>query len=238
MYTGSILGLTWSFIQPLAMILIFWFVFSKGFKSLPVANVPFVVWLFGGLIPWNFFSGGLAVNTSVFSEYGYLVKKTNFRLSILPVVKILSGLILHTIFLLILLLLLIIYRIPPSIYWLQIVYYTGALMFLLLGVSWITSSINVFLKDTAQIVAIIIQMGFWLSPIIWNSRTFAEEYQHLVMLNPLYYIIEGYRDSFIYHIPFWQHPGVTLYFWVVSIIIMLTGMLIYIRLRPHFADVI
>ncbi len=81
MYTGSLLGLTWSFVQPLAMTGVLWFVFSKGFRALPIENVPFIVWMLCGLVPWYFFSNCLVTNTSVLMEYGYLVKKTNFRVS-------------------------------------------------------------------------------------------------------------------------------------------------------------
>jgi ABC-type polysaccharide/polyol phosphate export permease len=238
MYTGSALGLIWSFIQPLAMTVIFWFVFSKGFRVLPVENVPFIIWLLGGLIPWYFFSNCLSTNTAVLFEYGYLVKKTNFRVSILPIVKILSALIVHTIFLFILVLFLFVYHIPVSVYWVQTLYYTVALIFLLLGLSWITSSINVFLKDVAQIIGILLQLGFWITPIFWNYTMFPKQYLNVLRLNPLFYIIQGYRNSFIYQIPFWDDLKLTFYYWSVAWIAVVAGILIYKRLRPHFADVI
>ncbi len=238
MYTGSVLGLTWSFIQPLAMTAIFWFVFTKGFKALPVKNFPFIVWFLCGLIPWNFFSNCLSANTVVIREYSFLVKEANFRVSILPIVKILSALLIHGIFLCILLGLLVSYRMPITIYALQILYYVPALMFLILGLSWLTAALNVFLKDVAQIVGILLQLGFFMSPIFWTPSMFEEPYRTLLKLNPLYYIIEGYRSSFLYHTWVSNSPSSTLYFWVVSSVLVLTSMFVFKQLRRHFADVI
>lgn len=238
MYTGSILGLTWYFIQPLMMTAILWLVFSKGFRALPIENVPFIVWMLCGLVPWFFFSNCLITNTSVLMEYDYLIKKTNFRVSLLPIVKILSALIVHLIFLGTLLIFLLAYRMPVTIHWLQLFYYSVALMLFLLGISWITSSINVFLKDVSQIVGIFVQFGFWLTPILWDYHILPKHYEFLLKLNPMFYIIQGYRNSFIYQTPFWWNPRLTIYFWIITIILLLSGILIYKRLRPHFADVI
>ncbi len=238
MYTGSLLGLTWSFVQPLAMTGVLWFVFSKGFRALPIENVPFIVWMLCGLVPWYFFSNCLVTNTSVLMEYGYLVKKTNFRVSILPIVKILSALIVHAIFIGILLIFLFAYRMPVSIYWLQVFYYIAALMFFLLGMSWVTSSINVFLKDVAQMINVLMQFGFWLTPILWDYHILPKNYEILLKLNPMFYVVQGYRNSFIYQTPFWWNPKLTIYFWGITVLMLFAGILIYKRLRPHFADVI
>ena len=90
-YLGSYLGLIWAFIQPLITILIFWFVFELGFKSAPVGNFPFILWLMTGIIPWFFISESLGSGTGSVVENSYLVKKIVFRVSMLPVIKILSG---------------------------------------------------------------------------------------------------------------------------------------------------
>ena len=101
-FAGSILGLLWAFIQPLAMMLILWFVFSVGLKITLTENIPFPVWFFSAMILWNFISDFILTATNVFGEYAFLVKKINFRISILPVVKMFSSLILHLVFFIIL----------------------------------------------------------------------------------------------------------------------------------------
>ena len=238
LYTGSLLGLTWAFIQPAAMTEIFWFVFTKGFKAVPVKRFPFILWFLCGLIPWNFFNNCLAANTIVIREYAFLVKKTSFRVSMLPIVKILSALLIHLIFAGMLLLLVCVHGLPLTLHAMQLFYYTAALMFLVLGLSWLTSALTVFVKDVQQMVMILLQLGFFLCPIFWTPDMFDEPYRTLLKLNPLYYIIEGYRASVLYRTWVTNSPSSTLYFWVVSSVIVVIGMLVFKQLRRHFADVI
>jgi len=97
-YLGSYLGLLWAFIHPSVTIMVLWFVFQVGFKSRPVQNVPFILWLMSGIIPWFFFSEAFASASNSIVEYNYLVKKVVFRVSALPLVKILSATFIHLFF--------------------------------------------------------------------------------------------------------------------------------------------
>ncbi len=240
-YVGSALGLVWTFIQPLVMTLILWAVFTLAFKTHTVHGVPFVLWLLVGLTVWNCFSESLTITTGVFYEYSFLVKKIRFNIAVLPLVKIFSSLAVHGIFLLIVMGILTVNRITPSIYWLQLLYYLLALVTLLLGLSWITSSLNVLVKDVAYIVNVLLQFGFWLTPVFWDTSLIPAPYQKYLIvlkLNPLAYIVEGYRQSLLYHTPFWSDIGWTVYFWLVAVGMLVLGAVIFRKLKPHFADVL
>ncbi|MFH0977511.1 MAG: ABC transporter permease [Spirochaetota bacterium] len=239
-YTGSVLGIFWTFLQPIIMMFILYFVFDRGFKAgLTATKVPFISWLFCALVSWNYFSEALNSSTGVIDAYSFLVKKVNFRLAILPIVKILAGLVIHAIFIVILIIVLLVQGIPFSWTWLLIPYYCICIMVLCLGLAWITSSINVFVKDVAQIVQIIISFGFWLTPIFWNIDMMPENLRFFVKINPMFYVVEGYRKSFLYSTPLWKEDLYnTLYFWGFTFVILIIGMIIFKRLRPHFADVI
>lgn len=237
-YLGSYLGIIWAFVQPLVTILIFWFVFQIGFKSAPVNDFPFILWLICGMVPWFFFSEALQGATNSVLDNNYLVKKIVFRVSSLPIIRILSSLFIHLFFILVVFGMFLLYGYKPSIYNIQVIYYLFATVILLLGLSWITSSLVVFLRDLGQIIAIVIQFGFWLTPICWSFKIMPEKYQFFVRLNPAYYIIEGYRDSFINHVWFWQHYNLTIGYWVITSGMFIAGVLLFKRLRPHFADVI
>jgi ABC-type polysaccharide/polyol phosphate export permease len=237
-YLGNYLGILWAFIQPTIMILIFWFVFQVGFKSMPVDNFPFILWLMSGMIPWLFFSESLLGATNAIIDNSFLVKKVVFRVSILPVVKIVSSLFLHLFFICVLFVMFYVYGYGFSIYNLQILYYLFAAIIFVFSMSLITSSLIIFLKDVGQLVAMTLQFLFWLTPIFWSFKIIPSNYQMMLKLNPLYYIIEGYRQSFIYHQWFWEHMYVTVYFWGVTIFIFIIGTLLFNRLRPHFADVL
>ena len=237
-YLGNILGVLWAFIQPTATIAVFWFVFQVGFKSKPVDNFPFILWLVAGMFPWFYFSDGLSNGTNSVIESSFLVKKIVFRVSLLPVIKLLSTLLIHIFFIFFMFGMFIYYGYTPEIYWIQIIYYLFAMFILLLGLSWITSSVVVFFRDIGQLVSVVIQFGFWLTPIFWSMKMIPEQYHFLIKLNPLVYIIEGYRNSMIYHRWFWEDMQMTLYYWIVTVVIFVIGGLTFSKLRPHFSDVL
>ena len=237
---GSFLGFFWTFINPLVLICIFWLVFSVGFKTPSVIGIPFVVWLTTGLIIWNAFAETLNGATQAIKSNPHLVKKALFPLSILPVVRLVAAVIVHMVFLLILMALILVYRMPSSIYWLQALYYLAAMMVFVLGLSWITASLFVFVRDMAQVINVLLQFGFWSTPIFWNmdAMDFPAGIKSLLRLNPMYYVVQGYRDSFLNFVPFWRHSELTIYFWSVTAAAFILGALIFQRLRPSFADVL
>lgn len=237
-YAGSLTGSAWYIINPVMMLLVYWFVFSVGFKVQPVGGVPFAVVFFSGLIPWMTFSESLTVNTNVITENAYLVTKTVFPTEILPVVNLASGLVSHGFMLIILTLLLLLYGIPFSLYNLQFLYYLVGLSVLGLGLGWFFSAMNVFYRDAGQILGIILNVWFWMTPIVWGMDMIPLKYQYVVKLNPMYYIIEGYKFSFIYHTPFWQSYRLGVYFWCVCLAVLILGGLTFRRLKPEFADVL
>lgn len=237
-YLGSYLGIFWAFIHPLVFIGIIWFVFQVGFKATPVDNCPFIIWLMAGIIPWFFFSDGVSSGTSSIVENSYLVKKIVFSIAILPIVKILSALIVHVFFVLVLVIILFLYGYLPDVHYLQVIYYLFATIILVTGLSWITSSLVIFLRDVGQIVAMILQFGFWLTPIFWSSKILSAKVLNIAKLNPVYYLVEGYRESFIYKVWFWEHWLQTIIFWIIAGAFFVFGAIIFRRLRPHFADVL
>lgn len=237
-HVGSLLGFFWTFVNPLITTFILWFVFSIGFKSAPKGNVPFVIWLTAAMAIWNTFTEIVSGSTAVILQNPHLVKKVVFPLSILPVVKLVASFITHLVFLFILIVLILLYKLPFSLYWLQALYYFAAMSVLGLGLGWITSSVNIFAKDTGQIVNVILQMGFWSTPIFWDPAIMPKEFQSFIKLNPMLYIVQGYRDSFIYFVPFWHHWQQTIYYWGVTGSVFVLGAIIFLRLRPHFADVL
>ncbi len=237
-YLGNMLGVIWAFIQPMVTILIFWFVFQVGFKAQPVDDFPFILWLVTGMFPWFFFAEGLSNGTNSIVANNFLVKKVVFRVSLLPIVSLMTALAIHAFFICFMFAMFIYYGYSAELYWLQIPYYLFALSVLLLGLSWLTSSVVVFFKDMGQFVAMMIQFGFWLTPIFWSIKMVPEKYQWIINLNPIVYIINGYRNSMIYNQWFWNDIDVMLYFWLVTAGIFILGGLTFRKLRPHFADVL
>ncbi len=243
-YAGSYFGIVWAFVQPLVTIAVYWFVFEKGIKSTPAmledgSAIPFVLFLTAGLVPWFFFSEALNNGTNALLEYNYLVKKVVFKISVLPVIKILSALYVHAFFVVFTVVLFACYGYLPDLYTLQILYYSFALFVLILALCYFTSAAVVFIRDLTQMINIVLQIGMWATPILWQlSRLENVTIKTILMLNPLYYITQGYREALIYKKWFWESPYMTLYYWAVTFILMFLGMRMFKKSKPHFADVL
>lgn len=246
-FAGSYFGIIWAFIQPIVTVLVYWFVFDKALSAGAQTTragitVPFVLWLIAGLVPWFFFSEVLSMGTNALIEYSYLVKKVVFKISILPVVKIVSSLFVHMFFIAFMLILYSCYQYYPTAYTLQILYYSFCMIMLALGLVYATSAIVVFFRDLSQVINIVLQVGMWATPIMWNIDAMAGKVSPIILgllkLNPLYYVVSGYRDSLISHVWFWDRPELTLYFWIFVVVVFLIGFTIFRRLQVHFADVL
>jgi len=236
-YANSFLGIIWAFAMPLMTILVFWYVFQMGFKNLPVGNVPYILWFCAAYIPWIFFSDTIISGSGSLLEYSFLVKKIKFNLEAIPIIKLVSSSFVHLFFIIFLFIMCGVYGYGFNLYNLQIIYYALATAVYGLGLVWLLSAVAVFFKDTISIVNVCVQIGFWITPILWNEESMVDENVAKVLsLNPMHYIINGYRDSFIFNHWFWENAGGTLYFWVVTIIIFIIGGVIFRRLKPFFAD--
>ena len=241
-FVGSYFGMVWMLVQPIVTVLIYFFIFQVGFKSVPpVPGVPYVLWLIPGIVPWFFYSEAFNCVTGCLQEYSYLAKKVVFQVEILPIIKLISCMLVHAFFAGIMLAVFLCYGRLPMATWIQILYYSFAAAMLALAFGYLTSAINVFFKDMAQIVSICLQFGMWLTPIMYQETMFADKapwFVTILKLNPFYYVVAGYRDSMLTGNWFWERPKLGIYFWVVTLVIGLLGLRVFKRLRPHFSDVL
>lgn len=238
-YLGSYLGILWAVLRPSLFVFVIWLIFSLGFKrGSGDGDTPFVLWLLCGMIPWFFFAEAVNKGMSAIVSNAYLVKKVAFRVGILPLVKVLSSLGIHLILIILLVVIFLLNGFHPTLYWLQLPFYILCTAMLVLGLGWLTSSLRVFVKDVKEIIGVIIQFGFWLTPIFWSFKRIPEEYHYLIKLNPMVYIVEGFRDTFIYEVWFWERGADTLQFLATTIFFLIVGAIVFKRLRPHFGDVL
>ena len=184
-YASSNLGAIWNFVQPIVTVSIYVFVFQYGFKAVPVKDVPYVLWLVAGIIPWFYFSDALTGATNSLLEYTYLVKKVVFKIDVLPMVKIAASIFIHLFFILIGVVMYIFNGVGLGIYSIQIVYYSLCTTILVVGVSYFTSAVVVFFRDLGQIVNVILQFGMWLTPIMWQVDILPPKLQTIMKLNPM-----------------------------------------------------
>lgn len=238
-YLGTYFGILWAVLRPALFIVVIWFVFTYGFKSRPSDDqTPFALWLLCGMIPWFFFADSVNKGMNAVVGNAFLVKKVAFRVSILPLVNVLSALGIHLVLVTILVLVFLLHGLFPTIYWLQLPYYILCMVMLVTGLGWLTSSLRVFVKDIGEFIGVFIQFGFWLTPIFWSFKLIPEQYHYIIKLNPMVYVVEGFRDTLIYQKWFWEKGGDTLQFLTIACFLIILGAVVFKRLRPHFGDVL
>ncbi len=239
-YAGSYLGIIWAFVQPVVTILVYWFVFQVGFRSQEVVNFPFVLYLTCGMVPWFFFQDALNGGTTALIEYSYLVKKVVFKISILPLVKTISAAFVHVFFVCFAIFISCLYGYFPNFYTIQVVYYFLCLWIFTLGLVYATSAIVVFFRDLTQIIGVFLQIGVWMTPIMWDINMLAGHpfLMKIFKFNPIYYIVTGYRDSILGRVGIWHHWKWGVYFWVITAFLFVFGSVVFKKLKVHFADVL
>lgn len=242
-YAGSYLGAVWAMIQPVVTVAMYYVVFDiiMGAGDQTGARqtaIPYVLFLTAGLVPWFYFTEALNNGTQALIEYTYLVKKVVFKISILPIIKVIAATFIHVFFVIIMLIIAAIYGFYPTIYTIQIIYYSACTFIFVLALCYSTCAIMVFFKDIAQIISILLQIGMWATPILWNVAAFDPAVQTYIKINPLVYIVEGYRSSICEKQWFYQDFYSTMYFWIFTVVLFGIGCLIFKRLKPHFADVL
>ena len=210
-YAGSYLGAVWAMVQPVVTVAMYYIVFDlvMGTGKSMVPDKPYVLFLTAGLVPWFYFSEALNSGTNALLEYNYLVKKVVFKISVLP-----------------------------TVYTIQIVYYSFCLFIFVLGLCYSTCAVMVFFKDIGQIISILLQIGMWATPILWDINGISPIAQTLVKINPLVYIVNGYRSAIFEKQWFFEDFYSTMYFWIFTVVIFSIGALVFKRLKVHFADVL
>lgn len=231
------LGAFWQFLNPALQVLIYWFVFGVGIrKGLPVDGVPFFVWFIIGLIPWFFISPSIVQGSnSVYSRIN-LVSKMKFPVSVLPTITLVSNAFNFFIMLFFVAAIMFIYKINPGIYLIQLIYYLICLFLFLFALTLLSSTISIIIRDFQQIIQSAMRMMFFVLPVLWDTSKLSPMVNTVLKINPLYYIIEGFRDTFLARKWFFEDISYTIYFWCVTLLLLVIGATIHVKFRDKFVD--
>ena len=239
-YRGSAMGLLWSFFNPVFMLTIYTFVFSVVFKARWVggsdSKVEFALVLFTGLLVFNLFSEVINQAPSLILNNANYVKKVIFPLEILPIVALGAAAFHMSVSLVVWLIFYFLFFSIPDWTALQLPLVLIPLMLMTLGLAWLLASLGVYLRDVGQIIGVVTMTLMFLSPIFYSIDSLPLEYQDIMHLNPLTYIVEETRNVMIWHKsvnwPLWV-------FWtVLSTLIAWLGFAWFQKTRKGFADVI
>ena len=230
-YKNSVLGIIWSFLNPLLQIAVYAIVFPLIMKS----SLPnYTVFLCCGLIPWKFFSAAISRTSFTMIENGNIIKKVYFPREILPISVTTSEAINFVISTVIILAFVLGYGMGITKF---IIFYPIILLvqyLLLIGISFIVSSVTVYFRDLQHFIGIVLQLLFYATPIVYAPDSIPQDFQWILQFNPMTYIINCYRDIFYYQ----QMPDFVSLAMVLigSIILCLIGYFIFNKLQKRFAE--
>ena len=240
-YRGSMLGIFWSFIQPMMMLCVYTFVFSVVFRSRWGTDIgsgrgSFAIILFCGLALFNLFSEAVTLNSGIIVSNTNLVKKVIFPLEILPLSQTLATFAVGMVWFLLLFLGTVFVFGKLSFTMLLLPLVLIPLFLFTLGVSFFTASLGVYVRDTSYAVGVVLQILFFLTPIFYPVSAIPERFRWPILLNPLTILIEEARKVFLYgELPDWRFLGAA---FLISLLVLHLGFLWFHKTKKGFADVL
>jgi lipopolysaccharide transport system permease protein len=234
-YQQSVLGWLWAIVQPAASVVIFSVIFTQ-FVPVNTGGIPYPVFSYVAVVPWAFFASSLADMTNSLVQNMSLVTKIYFPREALVIAAMLARLLDFGVAAVLLIILIIVFRMTvtplglivlPFILLMQIV--------LVMGLGLIMAALNIFYRDVQPMLALVIQLWFYASPIIYPVTMVPEKYRFLYYLNPMAGILESYRDILLRQ----SMPGYYLLFsGVFSFVVFLLGYWFFKRVEFLFADIV
>lgn len=236
-YVNSVLGVWWAVIQPLALLLVYTFVFSIIMPARFGANAEgsYPLYLFCGLLPWLAFSDALVRSTMVLTDQAPLVKKIAFPAEILPVYVVLSGLVVEFVGLAVLMGAVLVWGAPPGWALLALPLIVALQFLLTVGVAWLLATVTVFIPDVRPAMHLLLTLWMFLTPIIYDPSMVPDRYRWVLRLNPMAYVVDAYRGAILEH----RWPELSLgVFAAIALVAFLAGHAVFSRHKPTFADLL
>lgn len=230
-YKKSVLGVLWSFLNPLLQLAVYALIFPIILKD---TQPNYVIFLCVALIPWTYFTTTVMQSAASMIVNGNIIKKVYFPREIIPISVVTSGCVNFLISTIIIIGFVLAAGMSITKY---VIFYPMILIIqyiLLLGIAFIISSVTVYLRDIEHLISIAIQLLFYATPIVYAGNTIPQDFQFIMKLNPMAHIINGYRDIFYYQtMPNIKNLSVLL---VLSIVFCIIGYQIFKKLQKGFAE--
>lgn len=241
----SKLGLFWNFAHPFIQVLTYWFafgiVFNRNAVTIYKTTVPYIFWMLGGIVVWFFISPCITDGCNAIFSKVNVITKMKFPVSILPATVVLKELFNHCCLMVILVIVFLFGGYYPNLYWFQLIYYLFCGIVFAISLSMTTSVLNMLARDTRKLVLACMRLLLYLTPILWSidSLKHAPAIVTTIMkANPIYYIVQGYRDCFFYQkgILFYSHSMIA--FWLITIVLFVFGSFMMYKFKHKFIDMI
>ena len=230
-YKGSVLGVLWSFLNPLLMVLVYAIVFPYIMR---IETDNYLQYLICGVIPWNFFTTVMGLGIGSIKNNGGIIKKVYFPREILPISASLSGLVNFFIACIIIILFCVFGGLGISWHILLVPFIAIIQFMITTGLVLGLSAINVYIQDTEYIIQFFINMLFYATPILYTAELFPEAIRWVLYINPFTHVIDAYRNCFMYHTV--SPAGAIIYMIVIALICFIIGLMIFRKLEKGFAE--
>jgi teichoic acid transport system permease protein len=240
-YSGSALGWAWAVVKPTVTIAVLWFVIGIGLRQGgDIEGYPFLLWLITGLVPWFYMDDMITESTTAFLTYSFLITKMKFPISTIPTFVGVAKLIIHLALTLVVVLFYAGYGYYPDIYILQLPIYMFLMFLFFINWGLFAAMLSAISKDFMNLVKAFVTAIFWLSGILFNVRTdeMPQWVRSIETVNPVSFIVEGYRDVFVYKVWFWENPKKMTYFFLVLIIMGALATWSYRKLYREIPDIL
>ena len=226
-------------VRPILQIAVYWLVFGTGIRQgRPVDGNPYLLWMLSGLVPWFYISAGINGGATCIYNKATLLTKMKFPVSIIPTYTTLTKLMSNVPVLLILLIVYACYGYKVSIHIIQLPYYIIASTILVTAITMLTSALVMAIRDINRIIGTIMRFMFYLIPVLWVPNNLPWIFDLFIKLNPITYLIRGFRNSLLYKEWFFYDMPGTIWFWACTLVILMLGINIHMKFRDKFADMI
>ncbi len=238
-YKGSVAGWLWGVIHPLVLLVVYTFVFSVCLKQTPgpgEVTQNFPLFLFAGMLPWLLFSETVQRSTTALLEQSTLITKTVFPSEVVPVAIFLSSLVSHLIAVALAFAgaLIVLHQFSPALLALPVM--MALLGLFAVGLAWVTASLQVYLRDTAQVLTVALTLWFWVTPIFLSEERFPRRFRFLLAVNPLAPMVRAYRGMLLGGT--WPRAGELASSAIWGVAVFIAGGLFFRYMKRGFADVL
>lgn len=234
MYRKNFLGIFWSILNPLIQIMIYYLVFGTGLKGAGVADLPYFLYLLCGIVPWFFIGPTLVSGAFSIANKASQLQKMNVNFIILPAMHLVRNFFNHLIMIILTIIIILFYGYSINF---LLIYYIIATIFFVFAIIILLSSLVALIYDFGNLVNPLLKLSFWFLPILYNVEKLPKNLLMLIELNPMFYLINGYRKSLINYETIVYIPHYDIYFWTVSFFILIIGVNILYKYKANFYDI-
>lgn len=235
------LGTLWEIIDPLFQVLIYAVIFGGGFRTqAPVAGMPYFVWMSVGFSAWYLVNQGFSDTIRSMQDQIFMVKNVKFPVSILPSIRVVQVFpAVASISVVAAISMIVTGNFHPSLYWFQIIYYGIAALLMLFFLGIFSATINILIPDYDMIIRQVLRLTFFMSGILFQPEKgtfFNNLIYYSTKINPFYYIVNGWRETFLYQHWFWNSPASMMMFWLEILMFAIIGSHLYLKFKDQLID--